>query len=173
MLETVRAYAALELTSAGERDDALEGLVGYCHREASLAADGLLGPAQLEWLHRVRDDLESYRTALAWLIERGRGAEAADIAWKLMFFCVIRGTPQKASGGTSGFWSCRPFRHQPSAERSLDRAPCGNAGKRARPSCRDIRSSRAQICGDVEIAAYAELLLGHVEYRRRQRSRRP
>jgi hypothetical protein len=25
MLETVRAYAALELTSAGERDDALEG----------------------------------------------------------------------------------------------------------------------------------------------------
>ena len=25
MLETVRAYAALELTAAGERDDALEG----------------------------------------------------------------------------------------------------------------------------------------------------
>ena len=30
MLETVRAYAALELTAAGERDDAMEGLARYC-----------------------------------------------------------------------------------------------------------------------------------------------
>ena len=70
MLETVRAYAALELAAAGERDDALEGLVRYCTREAALAAEGLVGPAQGEWLDRVRDDLESYRGALAWLIEQ-------------------------------------------------------------------------------------------------------
>jgi predicted ATPase len=38
MLETVRAYAALELTAAGERDDAMEGLVRYCAAEASMAA---------------------------------------------------------------------------------------------------------------------------------------
>ena len=43
MLETVRAYAALELTAAGERDDALEGLARYCIGEASLAAEGLVG----------------------------------------------------------------------------------------------------------------------------------
>ena len=91
MLETVRAYAALELTAAGERDDALEGLARYCTGEASLAAEGLVGPAQAEWLDRVRDDLESYRGALTWLIERGRPAEASDIAWGLMFFWVIRG----------------------------------------------------------------------------------
>ena len=40
MLETVRAYAALELTAAGERDDAMEGLVRYCAAEASLAGGG-------------------------------------------------------------------------------------------------------------------------------------
>src|SRR5207247_1091790 len=45
MLETVRAYAALELAAAGERDDALEGLVRYSTGEASLAAEGLIGPA--------------------------------------------------------------------------------------------------------------------------------
>ena len=84
MLETVRAYAALELAASGERDDALEGLVRYCTEEASLAASGLVGPAQVEWLDRVREDLESYRAALAWLIERGRPAEAVDIAWGLM-----------------------------------------------------------------------------------------
>ena len=91
MLETVRAYAALELTAAGERDDAMEGLVRYCTAEASLAAEGLVGPAQVEWLDRVREDLESYRGALTWLIDRGRPAEASDIAWGLMFFWGIRG----------------------------------------------------------------------------------
>ncbi len=44
MLDTVRAYAARELAASGERDDALEGLVRYCTDEASLAAEGLVGP---------------------------------------------------------------------------------------------------------------------------------
>ena len=91
MLETVRAYAALELTAAGERDDALERLARHCTGEASRAAEGLVGTAQVEWLHRLRDDLESYRAALTWLIACGRSGEAADIAWALMWFWVIRG----------------------------------------------------------------------------------
>jgi predicted ATPase/DNA-binding XRE family transcriptional regulator len=91
MLETVRAYAALELTTAGERDDALEGLARYCTNEAALAAQGLVGPAQADWLDRVHNDLESYRAGLAWLIERSRPAEASDIVAELMFFWVIRG----------------------------------------------------------------------------------
>lgn len=90
MFETVRAYACLELDAANERDDAMEGLARYCTREASLAADALVGSAQVDWLNRVRDDLESYRGALAWLIEHGRAAEAADIAWGLLWFWVIR-----------------------------------------------------------------------------------
>ncbi len=91
MLETVRAYAALELTASGERDDALEALARYCTSEASLAAEGLVGPAQADWLDRVRDDLENYRGALRWLIERGRAAEASVIAWGLKYFWLIRG----------------------------------------------------------------------------------
>ena len=65
-----------QLTAAGERDEALEGLVRYCTAEASLAESGLAGRAQVEWLNRVHDDLDSYRGALAWLIEHRRGAEA-------------------------------------------------------------------------------------------------
>ena len=91
MLETVRAYAALELSVAGEHDDAMEGLVRYCTAEASLAAEGLVGAAQAEWLDRVQEDCESYRATLTWLIERGRPDEASDIAWALMFFWMIRG----------------------------------------------------------------------------------
>jgi tetratricopeptide (TPR) repeat protein len=91
MLETVRAYAALELATAGERDDAMEGLIRYSTAEASLAAEGLPGFTQVEWLDRVRDDLESHRGALAWLIDHDRSAEAIDIAHGLMFFWIIRG----------------------------------------------------------------------------------
>jgi len=91
MLETVRAYAALELEVAGEHDDAMEGLVRYCTAEAALAAEGLVGPAQAEWLERVQEDSESYRAVLTWLIQRGRPDEATEIAWALMFFWTIRG----------------------------------------------------------------------------------
>jgi predicted ATPase/DNA-binding XRE family transcriptional regulator len=91
MLETVRAYAVLELAGSGERDGVLQALARYCTCEASLAAEGLVGPAQAEWLDRVRDDLENYRCALRWLIERGRPAEASDIAWGLKYFWLIRG----------------------------------------------------------------------------------
>ena len=58
---------------------------------ASLAAVGLGGPAQIQWLDRVREDLESYRVVLTWLIERGSLTEAAHIAWGLFWFWVIRG----------------------------------------------------------------------------------
>jgi predicted ATPase/DNA-binding XRE family transcriptional regulator len=91
MLETVRAYAALELAASGERDDALEALARYCTAEASRAAEELVGPAQAEWLDRVRDDLENHRCAMRWLIERGRAAEASNIAWGLKYFWLIRG----------------------------------------------------------------------------------
>ena len=63
----------------------------YCMREASLALDGLVGPAQVEWLDRVRDDLESYRGALTWLIDHARPTEASEIGWGLMVFWLMRG----------------------------------------------------------------------------------
>jgi predicted ATPase/DNA-binding XRE family transcriptional regulator len=96
MLETVRAYATRELAASADLDDAMEGLAHYCTGEASLAFEGLAGPEQAEWLNRVHEDLENYRGALTWLIARGRAAEAADIAWGLMFFWLIRG--QAAEG---------------------------------------------------------------------------
>ena len=90
-LETVRAFAARELDAAGERDEAFEGLARYCRAEASAAASELIGVHQAEWLDRVRDDLDNYREALAWLIGRQQVDGAADIACGLLWFWVIRG----------------------------------------------------------------------------------
>src|SRR5262245_17928007 len=165
MLETVRAYAARELTAANERDDALAALARYCASEASLAANGLVGPAQAEWLDRVRDDLESYRGALTWLIERGRPAEASDIAWNLMFFWLIRG---HAAEGLGGYEQTLTLPSLPAAE---SRARQGTAvmlyaqGEYGRAHTGATRAlALAQAAGDLEMIAHAEHLLGFLEY---------
>ena len=166
MLETVRAYAALELAAAGERDDAMEGLVGYSTGEASLAADGLVGPAQAEWLDRVREDLESYRAALAWLIERGRPIEASDIAWRLMLFWVIRGHAAEGLRWYEQILNLPSL--PPTAEsRALSGAAVmcytrGELGRAHTAINRALALARSE--GEMGLVAQAENLLGHVEY---------
>ena len=166
MLETVRAYAALELTQAGERDDALAGLARYCADEARLAAEGLFGPAQAEWLDRVRDDLDSYRGALTWLVERGRPAEAANIAWGLMYFWVIRG---HAVEGLQWYEQVLNLPALPPVPES--RALVGAAmmwytlGELAHARTGLTRALElAHGAADAEMIAQAEHLLGHVEH---------
>jgi len=166
MLETVRAYAAFKLTAAGERDDAIEGLVRYCTGEASLAAEGLVGPAQVEWLDRVREDLESYRSALTWLIERGRPTEASDIAWGLWPFWFTRGH------AAEGRWWYEKTLNLPSLPPAAEsRALLGAAlmwysqgelGLARTGLNRAVALARG--VGDMDIVAHAENLSGRVEH---------
>ena len=166
MLETVRAYAALELASAGERDDAVEGLVRYSSAEASQAAEGLAGPAQVEWLARVRDDLESHRGALAWLIDHNRPAEAIDIALGLLFFWIIRG---HAAEGLRWYEQILNVGSLPPTVESRALLGAGAMGY----SQGEIGYARTALSralglacetGDMGLAAQADNLLGRVEY---------
>jgi predicted ATPase/DNA-binding XRE family transcriptional regulator len=166
MLETVRAYAALELAATGERDDALEGLAGYGIAEAANAAEGLVGPRQAEWLDRVRDELEIYRSVLAWLIERGRPAEAADIAWGLEFFWLIRG---HAAEGLRWYEQILNLPSLPPAAES--KALVGAAvmwhthGEPGRARTALTRALTLADGGDgTPLVAHAECLFGHVEH---------
>jgi len=165
MLETVRAYAVLALATAGERDDALEGLVRYSTAEARQAAEALVGPAQVEWLDRVRDDLESYRCALAWLIEHDRLAEATDIAVGLRLFWNIRGH------ATEGLRWCEQILNLPSPRVVESKALLGAGSMRY--SLGKIEQARTALAravaladetGDTTIVAQAENLLGRVEH---------
>jgi len=168
MLETVRAFASLELETTGERDDALEGLARYCIREAAGAEEGLVGPAQLEWLDRVRDDLHNYRTALAWLLERGRAVEAADITWRLMFFWLIRG---RAGEGLQWYQQVLGFPDLPAASES--RMLVGAAVmwhtsgelEQAR-SAAGRALALAREADDTAVMVHALHLLGHIEQAR-------
>jgi predicted ATPase len=165
MLETVRAYAAVQLTAVGEEEDALEGLARYSAREASLALAGLAGPAQVEWLGRVRDDLESHRGALAWLIQRDRSVEAAHIACGLMAFWLMSG--HFAEGlqwyeQTLGLPSLSPA----AESRTLVGAALMlyTQGELARAGAGLTRAlAVAHGAGDAETSVMAENLLGHIE----------
>ena len=166
MLETVRAYAALELTAAGEHIDAMEGLVAYCAAEASLAAEGLVGRAQGEWLDRVRDDLDSYRGALTWLIDRDRPVEACHIAWSLFFFWGIRG---HAAEGMRWYDQILNRSSLPPAVES--RALLGTGAMRYTQG--ELGHARtaltralalAQQTGDLVMVARAENMLGDIEH---------
>jgi tetratricopeptide (TPR) repeat protein len=165
MLETVRAYAAAELVSSGERDKASNGLVDYCTSEAARAASGLVGPAQAEWLHRVNEDLDSYRGALTWLIDHDRDAEATHIAWSLLFFWFIRG---RAAEGLRWFEAI--LRLPSTTPLTQSRARTGAAvmcyarGEfdRVRAELREARALSADV-GATDIAAVADLMRGHVE----------
>jgi predicted ATPase/DNA-binding XRE family transcriptional regulator len=164
MLETVRAYAARELTS-GERDDALERLARYCIAEASLAAERLVGPAQVEWLDRVREDLESYRAALRWLIEHGRPSEASGIASGLMFFWLIRGSGIE---GLHWYEQILSLPNLPPAAESRTLLGMGEMWY----SQRELGRARtaltralplAHAAGDMATVAEAEQLLGYID----------
>jgi predicted ATPase/DNA-binding XRE family transcriptional regulator len=165
MLETVRAYAALELVATGEHDDALEGLTRYCSAEASRAEGELVGPAQLEWLDRVRDDLDNYRYTLMWLIEHGRYTEACDIAWHLQFFWLIRG---RSAEGLQ--WYGRVLDSPGLSSGAECRALLGTAVMTYTQG--DIERSRqsltraltiAQDGGETALVVQGENLLGHLE----------
>jgi len=163
--ETVRAFAALELAAAGERDDALAGLARYCMDEAALAAEGLIGAGQAEWLDRVRDNLENCRGALTWLIERGRPAEAADIACGLMWFWVIRGY------ATEGLrWYEQILNLSSLPPRAESRTLAGAARMSYTRGDLDAATvglnrvlTLAGSVGDMDTVAQAENQLGHIE----------
>jgi predicted ATPase/transcriptional regulator with XRE-family HTH domain len=166
MLETVRAYASLALTDAGQHGTATERLVNHCVREATLAAEGLVGPAQAEWLDRVRDDLDNYRCALGWLIEHERAASAADIVWAMWPFWFTRGY---AAEGRSWYEKTLSVPSPPAAAES--KALVGAAFmcySQGELSLARTRLNRAiALAGSVdeqEVIALAENLSGRVEH---------
>ena len=166
MLETVRAFAALELDAGGEREEALSRLARHCVTQASFAGQGLVGPEQAAWLDRVRDDLESYRGALTWLIERNRPVEAVDIAWELLHFWAIRGHAVEGLGWYEQILALSSVPSVPESKGLVGASMMWySLGDLARARSGLIRAvALAHDAGAADMIAQAEHLLGHVEH---------
>jgi predicted ATPase/DNA-binding XRE family transcriptional regulator len=168
MLETVRAFAAHELAAEREREDALEGLVRYCLAEAPLAAAGLVGPLQARWLDRVREDLESYRSAMTCLLGCGRSSETSAIACSLVFFWMIRGHAAEGLG-----WYERILA-QPALTTEIESGAIvcaalmtymqGESG--GDPAKLERALTLARAADDLSVVAPIESMLGHIEHAR-------
>jgi predicted ATPase/transcriptional regulator with XRE-family HTH domain len=166
MLETVRGYAALELTAAGEGESACEGLARYTVTRASNAEQGLVGSAQANWLDGVRDDLENYRAAMTWLIARDRSTDACEIAWGLGMFWLIRG---HASEGRRWYERILAMPSLPPAVESKALIGAGlmmyAEGALARARVGLARAlTLAESVSDAALAAHARTIVGHVEH---------
>jgi tetratricopeptide (TPR) repeat protein len=113
----------------------------------------------------VREDLENYRGALAWLIERGRISEASAITSGLLIFWAIRGHAAEGLRWSEQLLNLPTL--PPAAEaRVLNTAGLmyytqGNLG-RARTAL-DRALALAHRVGDLAVVAQAENMLGHVE----------
>jgi predicted ATPase len=163
MLETVRAYAAHQLSAAGEHADAMEGLVRYCLSDASFSTAELVGPGQIEQLDRVNHDLNTHRVTLKWLIERGRPLEASGMVWRLVTFWMIRGLTAE------GVEWCEQVLKPPSAPPLMRARVLVALGimlyargdlERARDSM-EHANALAETAGDITVIA--ELMLGHID----------
>jgi hypothetical protein len=162
MLETVRAWARLE-ASTDERDAVAEALTRHCAREVSLAADRLTGPAQPEWLDRIRDEFDTYRFVVSRLIDRDRHSEAGEIAFGLALFFLIRGyTTEGLQWYTrilNGSALAAPAEAKALAGAGLMRWAKGDfAAARDQASC-----ALALAAGATELIVLAESMLGHIE----------
>ena len=71
LLETMRAYARKQLAATGEQDRLQRAHAEHYAAFAERAGPELLGPAQLEWQHRIRTELDNLRAAVTWAMTSG------------------------------------------------------------------------------------------------------
>ncbi len=90
LLDTLRAYA-LDMLDQLDADATRDRHAQHFVQLAEHAELGIRGPAQREWLERLRADVPNHRAALEWMIAAGDGAGAARVAGALGWFWILDG----------------------------------------------------------------------------------
>ena len=90
-LETVRAYGLERLEGSGEGEEIRGRHADYYVALAKRATPELEGGGQVAWLERLESEHDNLRTALAWLLERGRAEQTARLGSAIWLYWVVRG----------------------------------------------------------------------------------
>ncbi|HEX2915506.1 MAG TPA: tetratricopeptide repeat protein [Chloroflexia bacterium] len=75
MLETIREFAAEQLTVSEKLERLKANHAGYYVELAEKAAEELIGPEQLNWLKRLEQEHHNFRAALGWAFACSNGGE--------------------------------------------------------------------------------------------------
>jgi tetratricopeptide (TPR) repeat protein len=104
LLETIREYALERLHGAGEHRATAERHVAWAVALAEAAEPGLHGPDQVPWLGRLADEMDNFRAAMEWSLNRQDGETAGRLAGALARFFHWRGYVTEGRG-----WLERPL----------------------------------------------------------------
>ena len=95
MLETIRDFAAEQLSMSGEMIQVERAFEAFLIRRAEAAEAGLSGPEQSDWLERLEAEHDNLRAALGRVMERRDGSIAVRLAPRLREFWRTRGYPKE------------------------------------------------------------------------------
>jgi predicted ATPase len=95
MLESIREFAAEQLSASGEIIQAERAFEAFLIRKVEAAEVGLRGPEQALWLDRLHAEHDNLRAVLGRVLERGDGDVAIRLARRLWEFWWIRGYPRE------------------------------------------------------------------------------
>jgi predicted ATPase/DNA-binding SARP family transcriptional activator len=90
LLDTLRAYA-LEVLAELDADQTRARHASWFTDVAERGEIAIRGPEQLEWLERVRADINNFRAALEWSLSTGDVDHAARQAGALAWFWTLNG----------------------------------------------------------------------------------
>jgi predicted ATPase/DNA-binding SARP family transcriptional activator len=92
MLEPVRQYALERLERGGEAHEVRDRHAALFKALAEQAHTELRGPRQVEWMHRLVQENDNLRAAMAWALSSGDYETAALMGWALWPFWFYRGS---------------------------------------------------------------------------------
>jgi predicted ATPase/DNA-binding SARP family transcriptional activator/DNA-binding CsgD family transcriptional regulator len=91
LLEPIRQYASEKLEERGEAEAIKRRHAAFYLALAERAYPELRGPGQVKWLHRLMQENDNLRAAMAWLLSEDDTETAARIGWALWPFWWFRG----------------------------------------------------------------------------------
>jgi predicted ATPase/DNA-binding XRE family transcriptional regulator len=91
LLVPVQEFAAERLELAGEAGAVRRRHAMACLDLTGQAAEGIIGPRQVEWLARLEAARDNIRAAFQWLLDSGEWDLASRLGWNLWTFWWIHG----------------------------------------------------------------------------------
>jgi predicted ATPase/DNA-binding XRE family transcriptional regulator len=91
LLVPVQEFAAERLELAGEAGAVRRRHAMACLALTGQAADGIIGPRQVEWLARLEVARDNLRAAFQWLLDAGEWDLASQLGWNLWTFWWVHG----------------------------------------------------------------------------------
>jgi predicted ATPase/class 3 adenylate cyclase/DNA-binding CsgD family transcriptional regulator len=99
LLETIREFGLEALATSGELEAVRHAHAVYSLQLAEVAEPALSGPQQEVWFRRLERELDNFRAALSYVLERGEDRERIEMALRLgaslSDFWVVRSHAQE------------------------------------------------------------------------------